>query len=114
MRHRSVLHIGLDRLERQPDLCGISGHLEMNDLSAVMTKHDQGIQDPKRRGWHNEHVDRRNVGHVVVQEATPSRGRGFGPPPQVSSNRGLADLDAQLEQFAVDTGRAQSGLARLI
>ena len=79
-----------------------------------MTKHDQGIQDPKRRGWHNEHVDRRNVGHVVVQEATPSRGRGFGPPPQVSSNRGLADLDAQLEQFAVDTGRAQSGLARLI
>jgi len=78
----------------------------MNHLSAVITKHDQGIQDPKRRGCHNEDVDRRNVGHVVVQEATPSRGRGFGPAPQVSSNRGLADLDAELEQFAVDTGRA--------
>jgi hypothetical protein len=30
----------------------------------------------------------------------------LGPAPQVSSNRGLADLDAELEQLAVDTGCA--------
>jgi hypothetical protein len=35
----------------------------------------------KRRGCHNEHIDRRNVGQVVVQEATPSRRGVFGPPP---------------------------------
>jgi len=111
---RGVPGKGLGHLTRKPDLCRIFADIEVDDLSAVMAKHDQGIQDPKRRGCHNEHVDRRDVGHVVVQEATPSRGRGFGPAPQVSSNRGLADLDAELEQFAVVRGAPQSGLARLI
>ena len=40
-------------------------------------------------------------------------GGDFGPPRQVSADRGLADLDAELEQFAVDAGAPQSGLARL-
>jgi hypothetical protein len=31
-----------------------------------MAKHDQGIENPKRSGCHNEHVDRRDVGQVVV------------------------------------------------
>ena len=44
------------------------GYLEMNDFSAVMTKHDQGIEKPKRRGCNNEHVDGGNVMHVVVQK----------------------------------------------
>jgi len=97
------------------DLCGILSHLEMNDFSAVMAKHDQGIENPKRRGCHNEHVDRRDIGQVVVQEATPSRGGDFRSPRQVSPDGGLADLDAELEQVAVDAGRApQSGVARLI
>src|SRR5438445_11248099 len=42
----------------------------------------------------------------VVQEATPGRGGDFGPPRQVSPDRGLADLDAEFEQLAVDAGRA--------
>ena len=78
----------------------------MNDPSAVVAEHDQGVEKPKRRGCHNEHVDRRNVGQVVVQEATPGRGGDFGSPRHVSADRGLADLDAELEQFAVDAGRA--------
>jgi len=106
---------GLGHLARKPDLCGIFSHLEMNDFSAVMAKHDQGIENPKRRGCHNEHVDRRDIGQVVVQEATPSRGGDFRSPRQVSPDGGLADLDAELEQVAVDAGRApQSGVARLI
>jgi hypothetical protein len=72
-----------------------------------MSEDDQGIEKTKRRGCDNEHVDRRNVGQVVV------RGGDFGPPRQVSPDRGLADLDAELEQFAVDAGAPQSGLARL-
>jgi len=71
-----------------------------------MSEDDQGIEKTKTRGCHNEHADRRNVGQVVVQKAAPGRGGDFGPPPQVSPNRGLADLDAELEQFAVDAGGA--------
>jgi len=34
----------------------------------------------------------------------PSRGGDLGPPRQVSSDRGLADLNAELDQFAMDAG----------
>jgi hypothetical protein len=46
------------------------------------------------RAWlcHHKHVDRRNVGQMVVQEAAPGRGGTLGR--HVSPNRGLADLDA--------------------
>ena len=71
-----------------------------------MSEDDQGIEKTKRRGCNNEHVDRRNVGEVVVQKATPGGGGGFGPPRQVSPDRGLADPDAELEQLAVDAGGA--------
>ena len=32
---------------------GILGHAEMNDFSPDVVKHDQGIEDPKRRGGDN-------------------------------------------------------------
>jgi len=67
-----------------------------------MIKYDQCIQDPKRRGRDNEHVDRHGVGQVVVQKATPSRGGGLGAPWQIPPDRGLADIDAELEQFAME------------
>jgi len=40
----------------------------------------------QRRGCDNEHIDRCNVGQVVAQKATPSRGGDLGPPRQVSSD----------------------------
>jgi hypothetical protein len=48
---------------------------------------------------HHKPVDRRKVGQMVEQEATPGRGGDFGPPRHVSPNRGLADLDAEFEQL---------------
>jgi hypothetical protein len=47
------------------------GDLEMEDFPSVMSEDDQGIENMKRRGCNNEHVDRRNVGQVVAQKATP-------------------------------------------
>jgi hypothetical protein len=43
---------------------------------------------------------------VIVQERAPGRGGGLGAPRQVSANRGLAHVETELEQFAVDAGRA--------
>ena len=54
----------------------------------------------------NEHVDRGDVAHVVLNEGTPARGRDFGAPGHVSANRGLAGLDAEFEQLTVDARRA--------
>jgi hypothetical protein len=74
----------------------------MDDSSSVVAENDPGVEKPKRRGCYNEHIDRRNLGQMVVQEATPGRGGDFGPPRQVSPDRGLADLNAELEQFAMN------------
>ena len=63
---RGVPRKGLGHLTRKPDLFRILADIAVDDPSAVMAKHDQGIQDPKRRGCHNEHVDRRDVGLLVV------------------------------------------------
>jgi hypothetical protein len=49
---------GLRNLVGQPHLRKILGDAEMNDFSPLMVKHDQGIQDPKRRGCDDEHVYR--------------------------------------------------------
>ena len=43
---------------------------------------------------------------VIVQKRAPGRGGDLGPPWQVSANRGLAHVDAELEQLAMDAGRA--------
>jgi hypothetical protein len=64
----------------KPHLGRILGHAEMNDFASVMVKHDQGIQDPKRRGRDNEHVDCHRLSQVVVEKAAPSRGGGLGAP----------------------------------
>ena len=72
-----------------------------------MSEDDQGIEKLECRGCDKEHVDRRNVGQVVMQKVTSGLGGDFEPPRQVSPDRGLANLDAEIEQFAGDAGAPQ-------
>src|ERR1700682_4206286 len=78
----------------------------MDDFSSLMAEDEQGVENPRPGRYDNEHVDGGGVVHVIVQERAPGRGGNLGPPWKISANRGLADLDAELEQLAVDTGRA--------
>src|ERR1035437_4486953 len=88
----------------------------MNDSSSVMSEDDQGIEKLECRRCNNEHVNRRNIGQVVMQKATPGRGGDFRSPRQVSPVRGWAELAAELEQFSVDAGGASKrvGEAHLV
>ena len=105
-RRGHTLCPGLGHLAGKPALRGIWGDFEVSDPSAIEAEHDQGIKKLERRGDDYKHVNRGNVGQVVAQEAPPGRGGDFGPPGHPSSNCGLADLDAELEQFSVDAGRS--------
>ena len=98
----------------KPDLGRVLGDIEVNDPSAVVTDDDQAVEQPERRGRNDEHVDSNGVAHVVAQEAAPGRGGDLGSPRHVSADGRLADHDAELEQFAVDRGAPQRGLAMLI
>ena len=81
------------------------GNIEMSDLSSIVAEDDHGVEQPKRRGCNNEHVNRGHVGHVIPQEAMPGRGGDFRSPRYVSPDRGLAYGDTELEQLAVDPRR---------
>ena len=93
-------------MARQPDLGRVLGDIEMDDCSSLMAEDDQGVEKLKSCSHDNEHVDGGSVMHVIVQKRAPGRGGGFGPPWKISANRGLAHVYAELEQLAVDAGRA--------
>src|SRR3982074_1567304 len=93
---------GLGHLAGKPDLRGIAGDFEVNNPSAIEAEHNQGIKQLERRGGDDKHVNGRKVGQVVAQKAPPGRGGDPGPPRHPSSNRGLADLDAELDEFPGD------------
>src|SRR6202022_3348983 len=58
----------------------IMGDIEVHDPSAVVAEDDQSVEKPKRRGCHNEYVDRNNVSQVVLQKRAPGRGGDFRSP----------------------------------
>jgi hypothetical protein len=78
----------------------------------MVIKDDRSIEEPTCRGRNHEHVHRGDVGHVIAQEAAPSRGGVFGPPRHVSPNSGLTHLDTELEQLAVDPRRSPQRICR--
>ena len=80
-----------------------------------MAEHDQGVEKLKPCRHDNEHVDGGGVMPVIVQERMPGRRGDLGAPRHVSSDGSLADRDPELEQFAVDAGRAPEriGVAHL-
>ena len=86
----------------EPNLRRVSGDVEMDDSPSMVIKYNHGTKNPKRRGRDDEHADRDDDCHMVPQKAAPSRGGSLRAPRQIPSNGGLTDLDAELEQFAVD------------
>src|SRR6202023_1114344 len=97
---------GLGHLAREPGLRRILGDVEVNDPSSIMAEEDQGVEKPKCRSCDDEHVDRDNVVHVVLQKGAPGRRGDFGAPRQISPDRGLADFNTKLEQFTSSCGSA--------
>jgi len=82
------------------------------------------MNNPLRRAEHNQGVEDRNVAwQTYMSIAAMSAGGCAGSPPGRGGTFGrhgisaqpwaLADLDAELEQFPVDAGRAPQRLALL-
>ena len=80
----------------------ILGDLEMDNPSSVVTKNDHGIQQLKRHGRDHEHVNRGDGCHMVPQELRQVVEGALGRRGRCLPTSSLADVDAELEQFAVD------------
>src|SRR5260370_19459929 len=79
--------------------------IKSHNLPAIMGWDDHNVQQPKRSGRYDEQVDGGNTFGVNAQEATPRRRRRTGSSYHIG-NRRLADLDAELEQLTMDSGRS--------
>src|SRR6516225_2169320 len=83
----------------------MSRHREMENPATVVRQDQEYVQHLKANGWHREEVDRYHGLEVILQEGPPGLRRWLADSHHILANTGLADVDAQLEQFAVDARR---------
>src|SRR6266513_798417 len=67
-----------------------------------MLQDQKSIQQPKRDCRDYEQIHRRNAIGMIAQKGLPALRRGLSSPRHVFCHTGLSDIDAKLEQFAVD------------
>src|SRR6516164_5972070 len=78
----------------------------MMQPATVVSQDQEYVQHLKANGRHREEVDRYHGLEVILQEGPPGLRRWLAASRHILAHTGLADVDAQLEQFAVDALRA--------
>jgi len=73
----------------------MSGDVEVNDMSSIMTRHDEGEKWAKGRGEYSKEVNCSDVANMVVQEGPPSRRWRLARVDSVPVHRRLGDHVAQ-------------------
>ena len=70
---------------------------EMEDPTAVVSEHQEHVQDLETDGWHREEINGYQTLEMVIEEGSPGlRGR-LSLVYQVLAHARLADVDAELE-----------------
>src|SRR5262245_29492577 len=95
-----------DDLARQPLGRRIEGHREPQQPPPLVPENQKCEQLLKRNRRNHKQVNRRNPFYVIADEGLPALRWPIWPRHHVDRNRGLGDLDAELEQFAMDLGGA--------
>src|SRR5262245_26120446 len=83
----------------------VSGDPEPQDLSPAMADHQQSIEKSEGDGRNDKQVHRRNAIRMVAQERLPAQGRWSSPARHILGDASLPNVDAELEQLAVDAWR---------
>jgi hypothetical protein len=66
----------------------------------------QSIEQAKRDCRHDEHIHRNDPISVITDKGSPALRRRVSPPDHIFGDAGLADLDAELKQLAMDPRRS--------
>src|SRR5450759_4683015 len=97
---------GLSQLLSGPLGRRMCGDVEMHDPPAVVSQHQQYVQHLEPNGGHGEEVDGHHRLHVVLEEGPPCLRRWIPTADHVFAHAGLADVNAELEEFPVDARSA--------
>jgi len=77
-----------------------------------MAQDHQSVQQPKADGRHDQEIHCGDPRRVVAEKGPPSLGGWSSALNHVFRNGGLADLDAELEQFTMDARCAPEGIGQ--
>src|SRR5580700_825187 len=80
--------------------------VEMHDPPSLVSQNQEHVQDLKPNRRHRKEVDRHHGLDVILEEGPPALRRRLPLAYHVFAHAGLADVDAEFEQFATDAGRA--------
>src|SRR6202022_835063 len=75
------------------------------NMSPAVPHDQQSIEQVKRDCRHDEHIHRSDPISVIADKGSPALRRRVSSPDHVFGDAGLADLDAELEQLAMDPRR---------
>ena len=101
-----VLRERLEDLPGRPGRGRCACHVEVDDLAPMVQQHHEHEEDTERRGGHNEEVDGNQVGNVIGKEGPPRLRRRVSPTLHEPGDRPLRDGETELEDLAMDPGRA--------
>jgi len=97
-----VVREGVDELLSGPAGGGMRGDVEVDDVPAVVSEHDENEEHPQARRRHGEDVERDHVADVVGERGLPGLGRREAPPRHQPGDGALGDLEAELQELSVD------------
>src|SRR5260370_7640958 len=89
----------LAKLLPRPLRGGMRGHVEMHDPSSVVSQNQKYVQDLKSDRRHGKEIDRHHGVDVILKEGPPSLRRWLPLAHDVFAHPGLADTDANFNQF---------------
>jgi hypothetical protein len=87
-------------------------HAEVDGPASILRKHHKNEEQPERRRRYDEEVGRGQVFHVVLQKGLPALRRRFPMSDHVLRYSPLRHFNTQLEQLAVDAGRAPAWIGK--
>jgi hypothetical protein len=77
------------------------GYTQPQKLTTTVPQDQESVQQPKRDRRDQEQVHRCDAIGMIAKEGLPALRRRHPPSRHVLCDRGLSDIDAELEQFAV-------------
>ena len=96
---------GLGDLSGDPVGRRIGGDVDPDQVASLKPDDHQAIEQLEADGRHDEQVDRTDVRDVIAQEGLPALRWRPASSDHVLGDGRLGDLEAQLEQLAVDARR---------
>ena len=91
----------LCQLPGNPFGARMRGYTQPQKLATTVLQDQQSVQQPKRDRRDQEQIHRCDAVGMIAKEGLPALRRRRPPPRHILCHRGLSDVDAKLEEFAV-------------